>query len=86
MKRLAECDVHRGWRRVEPAGGVPIAIRVGKSMPVTIAEALVRWRVLTGPVLDETTAHAPDQEAAGGRTAGPAASGTRGAVATRAAL
>ncbi len=40
--------------------GVPIAIRVGKSMPVTITEALVRWRVPAGPVLDETTAHAPD--------------------------
>ncbi len=40
--------------------GVPIAIRVGKSLPVTVTEALVRFRVPTGAVLDETTAHAPD--------------------------
>ncbi len=40
--------------------GVPFFIRVGKSLPVTATEAVVRWKGVSRPVLDERSPPAPN--------------------------
>jgi glucose-6-phosphate 1-dehydrogenase len=40
--------------------GVPFFIRVGKSLPVTATEAIIRWKQARGPVLEETSPPSPN--------------------------
>lgn len=40
--------------------GVPFFVRAGKSLPVTVTEALVRWKAAERPILDERAPVAPN--------------------------
>jgi len=40
--------------------GVPFFIRTGKSFPVTVTEAIVRWKAAQHPILDERVPAAPN--------------------------